>query len=381
MPSQSFDVAIIGGGFAGTLAAIMLGRAGHNVVLIDIHAACPALFRAEKVAGDQLDLLRQCDMLDAFKAVSTPVERFINIRGKRIVDRPFVEDHGLLYPAMINLLRANLPSNLAFRRAHVTNITTSADIQLLTLSEGEPIEARLAVIATGSGDALCRKLGLRRRQIHPLPTLCAGFSLTPPTSGFRFPALTACGERQGDNVDYISIFPLGNIMRANLFMFSGADDPRIVALRKEGLPALFDFMPGTKPWLADCSLTDTVAMFLVKLTECENPIRDGVVLIGDAFRISCPAVGTGLSCALTDVLRLREYVQAWVKTPGMGAEKITAFYTDPAKVTRDTSARQDALERRDVVTRTSFLHRIRRSAHFAKRTLHDRWKYSAKMAS
>jgi 2-polyprenyl-6-methoxyphenol hydroxylase-like FAD-dependent oxidoreductase len=374
MEKEPFDIAIIGGGFAGTLTAVMLGRAGHKVVLIDIHAASPALFRAEKVCGDQLDLLRQCDLLDAFRAASTPVERFINIRGKRIVDRPFVEDHGLLYPAMINLLRANLPSNLVFRLGHVTNITTSTDIQCIALSKGEPIEARLAVIATGSGDALHRKLGFRFRQVHPLPTLCVGFSLTPPTSGFRFPALTAYGERQGDNIDYLSIFPLGNVMRANLFVFSGVNDPRIAALRKQGLPALFDFLPGTKPWLAGCSLTDTVAMFVVKLTECENAVRNGVVLIGDAFRVSCPSVGTGLSCALMDVLRLREYVKEWLKTPGMGAEKIMAFYADPAKVMLDTSAQRKALERRDAVTKTSLMHCIRRSAHFTKLTLRSRWK-------
>ena len=80
------DVAIVGGGFAGCLAAIVLGRAGHKVTLIDINPASPALFRAEKISGDQLLLLQEFGLLDDFKAASTPVVKFINIRGKRIVD-------------------------------------------------------------------------------------------------------------------------------------------------------------------------------------------------------------------------------------------------------------------------------------------------------
>ena len=43
------DVAIVGGGLAGSTAAAMLGRAGISAVLIDVHKAYPADFRAEKI--------------------------------------------------------------------------------------------------------------------------------------------------------------------------------------------------------------------------------------------------------------------------------------------------------------------------------------------
>src|SRR6202012_2879545 len=50
------DIAIIGGGLAGSTAAAMLGRAGIAAVLIDPHPTYPADFRVEKLSGaEQLD--------------------------------------------------------------------------------------------------------------------------------------------------------------------------------------------------------------------------------------------------------------------------------------------------------------------------------------
>ena len=50
------DIAIIGGGLAGSTAAAMLGRAGIATLLIDPHEVYPFDFRVEKLSGDeQLD--------------------------------------------------------------------------------------------------------------------------------------------------------------------------------------------------------------------------------------------------------------------------------------------------------------------------------------
>ena len=45
------DIAIIGGGLAGSTAAAMLGRAGIAAVLIDPHPVYPPDFRVEKLSG------------------------------------------------------------------------------------------------------------------------------------------------------------------------------------------------------------------------------------------------------------------------------------------------------------------------------------------
>src|SRR5215467_7483195 len=53
------DVAIVGGGLAGSTAAAMLGRAGIRTVLIDPHPTYPPDFRCEKLDASQVALLHK----------------------------------------------------------------------------------------------------------------------------------------------------------------------------------------------------------------------------------------------------------------------------------------------------------------------------------
>ena len=45
--SHDVDVAIVGGGLSGSLAAVVLGRAGYRVALIDRYEVFPAQFRVD----------------------------------------------------------------------------------------------------------------------------------------------------------------------------------------------------------------------------------------------------------------------------------------------------------------------------------------------
>ncbi|HXO72441.1 MAG TPA: FAD-dependent monooxygenase, partial [Bradyrhizobium sp.] len=60
------DIAIIGGGLAGSAAAAMLGRAGIAAILIDPHEVYPFDFRVEKISGDeQVDRFYQTGIADS----------------------------------------------------------------------------------------------------------------------------------------------------------------------------------------------------------------------------------------------------------------------------------------------------------------------------
>src|SRR3981189_2561644 len=59
------DVAIVGGGLAGSTAAAMLARARIQALLIDPHTVYPPELRCEKLGGDQIDLLRKTGLADA----------------------------------------------------------------------------------------------------------------------------------------------------------------------------------------------------------------------------------------------------------------------------------------------------------------------------
>ncbi len=366
------EIVVVGGGFAGCVAAIALAGEGRKVALIESSPTIPDLFRAEKLAGDQLPLLEELGLLDDFKAASTPVEEFVNIRGRHIVDISRQLQLNMLYRDMIEVLRKRIPAQVAIRYDRVEDIVTGEDGQRVTLAGGETIETRLVVLATGHGEALRRKLGLQRVRAHSRPTVSVAFTLTPPADGFRFQSLTAYGERQGDRVDYISLFPIGADLRANLFLFSDIEDRRLKAIDERGMPALFELLPGLRPWIGDCGWVGDFASFPVELCKVENVVRPGLVVIGDAFRTSCPAVGTGLSCALVDVVCLRELVGRWFATPGMGAEKIAAFYGAPRKMARDFSTHALAFRRRKAVTDESRAGEFRQTAYFLARGLRDR---------
>lgn len=44
-PAHEVDVAVVGAGLSGSVAAVTLARAGYRVALIDRHEVCPPQFR------------------------------------------------------------------------------------------------------------------------------------------------------------------------------------------------------------------------------------------------------------------------------------------------------------------------------------------------
>ena len=65
---QTADVAIIGAGAAGSLAAIMLARAGHSVVLIDPTHPYRPEFRCEKIDYRHAEVLSAAGVLKRLRA-------------------------------------------------------------------------------------------------------------------------------------------------------------------------------------------------------------------------------------------------------------------------------------------------------------------------
>src|SRR4029078_222753 len=60
------DIAIIGGGLAGSTTAAMLGRAGIPAILVHPHPAYPPDFRGEKIGGPpQLERFRKTGIAEA----------------------------------------------------------------------------------------------------------------------------------------------------------------------------------------------------------------------------------------------------------------------------------------------------------------------------
>ncbi|MFO1133750.1 MAG: FAD-dependent monooxygenase [Rhodoblastus sp.] len=347
--SRSFDVVIVGGGAAGTAAACALGSGGVNAAIIDLHEVCPPDFKADKVAGDQIGLMRRLGLFDALVSAGVRSNNVVNMRRGRVLDRHGSCEYNLPYEDLVNAMRRATPSSVARIVGRVANIEATDDRQRVELSSGETIEARLVILATGGGEALRAKLGYVRRVLHKDHSVSVAFDLRAVgRAGFEFETLTVYGDAPRDGIDYLSIFPFPTGTRANLFLYRDMQDPIFAALRSDPKQAILTALPGLGAALGDFEITSKALARPVDLYEVDGVDRPGVVLIGDAFRTSCPAVGDGLSRAFTDAERLcKVYVPQWLATPGMGAYKIAGFYRDPEKLACDGRASHAAHYRRN----------------------------------
>jgi len=361
------DIAIVGGGLAGSLAAAMLGRAGYDAVVIDPHQIYPPDFRCEKLDGPQAAILQKTGLAEAvLKAATHDRESWVARMGRIVEKRPG-DQHGIMYDTLVNTVRAQILKATPFIHAKAKDITTSADRQVVTLSNGEEISARLVVLANGLNIGLRHKLGMSRVVVSEAHSISIGFDMKPAgRHAFEFPALTYYFEQPRERMAYLSMFPIGSLMRGNLFGYRDLQDPWLRTLREAPQDTMFAAMPGLQAMTGAFEIVDGIKIRPVDLYVTEGHRQPGIVLVGDAFCTSCPAAGTGAGKALTDVERLcNVHVPRWLATPGMGEEKIAAFYDDPAKRAYDAFSTAKAYQLRSFSIDRSLPWQARRGIKFA----------------
>jgi 2-polyprenyl-6-methoxyphenol hydroxylase-like FAD-dependent oxidoreductase len=363
---SDFDIAIVGGGMAGSTAAAMLGRAGFKTALIDPHETYPADFRCEKLDVSQVALLRKTGLAEAILPHAS-LDREVSVArfGRFLGKRPH-EQYGIAYPTLVNAMRAAIPENVERIVAKATAFSLTAERQTVTLSNGREITARLVVMANGLNTGLRQMLGMEREVISPMHSISIGFDLRPiGGETFAFSSLTYGPESPADKVAYLTLFPMGDRMRANFFVYRDMRDPWLKDMRDAPRDTLFAALPGLKKLTGDIEVTSFVQIRPVDLYVTKGLGLPGVVVVGDAFATSCPAAGTGLNKVLTDVERLcHAYVPAWLASDGMGEAKIAAFYADPEKIASDRYSAEKAQKLRSLSIDTALAWRVRRWVRF-----------------
>jgi 2-polyprenyl-6-methoxyphenol hydroxylase-like FAD-dependent oxidoreductase len=343
------DIAIAGGGLAGSLAAAMLGRTGIDTVLIDPHTVYPADFRCEKLDLVQLRTLQQTGIAEAVLQASTPDNQCWVARGGYHLDTvPGEHQRGILYDTLVNTVRSQIPATTGLIQGKVADIAPGPERQTVKLSNGEEISARLVVVSTGLNVGLQHKLGISRRIISPAHSISIGFDIEPVgRPAFPFSALTYFNERPRNRMAYLTAFPIGTTMRVNLFGYRDLNDPWFKQLRETPQETLFALWPGLRKLTGEFTVPGFIKIRPVDLYVSEGHRQDGIVLVGDAFATSCPAAGTGARKVLVDVERLcNVHIPQWLATPGMGERKIAGFYADPVKQACDELSARKAFDLR-----------------------------------
>ena len=349
------DVAIVGGGLAGSSAAAMLGRAGIDAILIDPHTVYPPDFRVEKLDRAQVAALRKTGLDDAVLSAATFSDDVWIVRGGNQVAKRRIGQYDLHYDTFVNAARGAIPESVGFVEAKVASLSTSDDRQIVKLSTGDEISARLIVMAIGLNVGLRHTLGMSREVLSPDHSISIGFDVKPiGRDRFDFPALTYYPEQLKERIAYLTLFPIGDTMRANFFVYRAMRDPWLKDMRKAPVETLIAAMPGLANFTGDFEVTGDVKIRPVDLYVTKGHRQAGVVLIGDAFATSCPAAGTGSGKAMIDAERLSHvHIPAWLATDGMSADKIAAFYDDPVKTESDAFSATKAQYVRSIATDTS----------------------------
>lgn len=358
------DVIVVGGGLAGTLAAILLGRANLRVALIDVRDVHPPEFRAEQLVGEQVEVLRRLGVLDILVHDLVPAERAVATKAGQTVGEVMAPHYGILYETMVNRARRHLPPSVEFIKGQVVDMDLSANRQRVMLSGGGMIEGRLVVVATGLGQRIMRQLGVGRTTVREAHSLAFGFDLEVALPEmFRPTVLVAYGEQSTGAIDYLTIFAVDGRLRANLFTYGDRGDAWAKRFVREPAETLRQAMPHLEQTTGRMQVRSPVQVRVNDLKVASDYRRDGMVLIGDAFQTSCPAAGTGIGRLMNDTDRLCNWhVPRWLATSGMDQTKIDQYYDDPYKIRYDNESLRVANYRRLVTTETGLgwkLHRRR----------------------
>ncbi|WP_398466317.1 FAD-dependent oxidoreductase [Tardiphaga sp.] len=361
------DIAIIGGGLAGSTAAAMLGRAGVSAILIEPHRLHPPELRCEKIGGQQqIDRLARTGLRDAVFNAATHDQEIWLARFGRVIDKRPSQQHGFLYETLVNTVRAEIPPTVETIHAKAVSIRTSDDRQTIGLSTGEDISARLVVLANGASIGLRDQLKIGRPVISACHSISVGFDIAPINrEKFDFPALTYFAEATRHRTAYLTLFPIGETMRGNLFVYREANDPWVRAMRRTPEAALDSCLPKLRRLIGDYSISGDIRIRPIDLYESDNVVQPGIVLVGDAFASPCPGSGCGTDKVFTDVVQLCSvHIPNWLVTPGMNAEKIAQYYSDPLKLECDAWAKGKAFTLRAVTLENSLYWRMQRWMRF-----------------
>jgi 2-polyprenyl-6-methoxyphenol hydroxylase-like FAD-dependent oxidoreductase len=318
---MSYDVIVIGGGVAGAALGHALARAGVQVVVIEREPAFVDRVRGEcllpwgAVEAERLGLaavLRQSGALDS----SYWDVYFGGVRADRrdlSASTPgrcsgLTQHHPELQQALLDAAAeagARVLRGVRVERIDNAGVQVSrGPVQVALSGAGEgSISGRLAVLATGSGGALVRRLGIETAEV-PTQILSTGLLLHELRAPHDAVAQLVASDH--DQIAYVIPLSRG---RGRVYLCAHERTAPRAYSGKGDVPAFLDAcrsMGVPTDWLRAAHAGGPLATIRRSYGSASRAAVRGCALVGDAAGNVDPAFGCGLSLAFRDARVLAE---------------------------------------------------------------------------
>ncbi|MEU4803552.1 FAD-dependent oxidoreductase [Actinosynnema sp. NPDC023587] len=304
-------VAVVGGGPAGMVFALLMARAGVRVTVLEKHGDFLRDFRGDTVHASTLTLLDELGLGPSFAEVP---HQLVD-RGQVMTDRGLVtmadlrrlpgpHKHIAFVPQwdFLDLLAdagKREPSFELRMNAEFTGVTRAGGrvtgVRYRTPDGTAELAADLVVAADGRSSSVRAEVGLPVRE----------FGAPMDVWWFRLPrhgGEVGTGLGRFTRGEALVLIPRGEYYQCAYLIRKGADR----RLRAEGVEAFRARVAGLVPWLADRTATigslDDVKLLDVKLDRLRRWHAEGVLCIGDAAHAMSPIGGVGINLAVQDAV-------------------------------------------------------------------------------
>ncbi len=346
---KTFEVAVIGGGLAGMIAAVALGRGGRNVALIAPSA--PREDRRTTALMDQsIRFLDRLTLWDRLKPAASPLATMRIIDGtNRLLRAPTatfrsaevgLEAFGYNFPnrALMDVLEAAVATegNITRFTAFADAIEVSADRVAITLSDGEAMVADFAIGADGRKSKLRETVGIDTRNwSYPQSAMVLNFAHSLPHESISTEFHTESGP--------FTQVPLPG-RRSSLVWVQNPSDAQ--ARSELSLAELSNVVEERmQSLLGKVTVEEGVQIWPLSSMMAHRSGKGRVALIGEAAHVFPPIGAQGLNLSLRDVMALTDILCARLELP----------------IAADTGNQFDRKRRADIMTRTASVDVLNRS--------------------
>lgn len=318
VPDQplTYDIAIVGGGVVGTLAACLLEQSGLKVALIEAAITSAAVDRGQAYSINQLSS-KILAGLGLWSQIRPQVETYSHVqlsdadyKGTIVQFAPsdikadtlgYVAEHRVLLDALQTRLK-RCESVDWLCPATVQSMTTVGDYRQLTIGHGDTIrilQTKLVIAADGSRSPLRQAVGIDTWGWRYWQSCVVAF--IKPSQ----PHQNTAYERFQPEGPF-AILPLPNGLTRIVWTTDKTEADRLLTLDRATFLSLLQQRYGDQ--LGDLELVGEPSVFPVQLLHSRQYVQPGLALIGDAAHCCHPVGGQGINLGIRDAAALVEVI-------------------------------------------------------------------------